>query len=113
MENYLQLSDRGALEAFDEVLTGSALTAAKDANALMNGLGLEQRGQTSFYAFESFSDSKFEFCLDVSKTRIIDSSGVDQTPPERPLQVPMTMKIESFADLTKISELNIRRLEIC
>lgn len=113
LKSYLQISDRGELEAFDEVLTGSALTAAIDANALMTEMGLEQRGQTNFYSFEKFSNSEFDFCLDVSKTRIVDQTGANQTPPDRPLQVPMKMKIESFANLTKISELNIRRFESC
>ena len=111
--NYLQISDTGQVEEFDQVLAGSALTAAKDANELLADLGLEQRGQTRFYAFQNSSDSEFIFCLDVSKTKLFDEAGVDQTPPDRPLQVPMTMKIETFANLTKISELNIRRFESC
>jgi hypothetical protein len=113
LKTYLQLSDSGQVDDFDQVLTGSALTAAKDANELLSKLGFEQRGATRFYAFENTSDSESEFCLDVSETKLFDRHGVDQTPQNRPMQVPMTMKTESFGNLTRISELNIRRFESC
>lgn len=113
LDDYLQLSDSGSTEGFDELLTGSALSSALRANELIRDLELQQVGETSFHSFEELGKSDYGFCLDVSKTRLIDSSGNDLTPEERPPQVPMRMKIQSFANGSKISELDIRRFSRC
>ncbi|HEY7796989.1 MAG TPA: hypothetical protein VIB61_04375 [Microbacteriaceae bacterium] len=111
--DYLQLSDAGSIESFDELLTGAALSSAVQANELIQDLELQQVGETSFHSFENLGSGEFGFCLDVSKTRLIDPAGNDLTPEERPLQVPMKMKIESFANGSRISELDIRRFSRC
>lgn len=113
LDDYLQLSDAGSIEGFNELLTGSALSSAMQANELIQDLELEQVGKTSFHSFEDLGNGQYGFCLDVSKTRLIDSSGNDLTPEQRPPQVPMKMKIESVANGSKISELDIRRFSKC
>ena len=113
LDHYLQLSDAGAIEGFDELLTGSALNSAVQANEVIRELELEQVGETSFHSFQDLGNGEYGFCLDVSNTRLIDSSGNDLTPEQRPPQVPMKMRIESFAHGSKISELDIRRFSRC
>lgn len=113
LSEYLEISDSGLEEEFDRVLAGSALNSAVDANLLMKQLDLSQSGETDFYAFEAVEQGTYSFCLDVSKTTLIDSNGIDMTPDERPLQVPMLMKTDYFSGGSKITELDIRRFSKC
>ena len=113
LERYLQASDNGVLEEFDDLLAGSALQSALRANEVMNQLQLRQVGSTRFHSFEASSDTEHIFCLDVSQTRLIDEFGNDLTPPERPEQIPMKMRIEEFGQSLRISEMDIRRFSNC
>lgn len=113
LSEYLEISDAGLEDEFDRVLVGSALNSALDANSLMQQLSLSQSGDTDFYAFQALDDGTYAFCLDVSKTKLIDSSGADVTPVDRPLQVPMVMKTDYFTGSSKITELDIRRFSRC
>jgi hypothetical protein len=113
LSEYLEISDAGLEDEFNRVLAGSALSSALDANSLMQQLSLSQSGETEFYALEVLDDGTYAFCLDVSKTKLIDSSGDDATPTDRPLQVPMLMRTEYLSGSSKITELDIRRFSRC
>ena len=113
LERYLEASDNGELEEFDDLLLGSALQSALRANEVMTQLQLHQVGSTRFHSFEDTSETEYVFCLDVSQTRLIDEFGNDLTPPERPEQIPMKMRIEEFGQSLRISELDIRRYSNC
>ncbi|MDR9443796.1 MAG: hypothetical protein RI530_02460 [Microbacteriaceae bacterium] len=113
LSEYLEISDAGLEDEFDRVLAGSALSSALDANSLMQQLNLSQLGETEFYSLQTLDDETYAFCLDVSKTKLIDQSGDDVTPVDRPLQVPMVMKTDYFSGSSKITELDIRRFSKC
>ena len=113
LERYLQSSDAGQVEVFTDLLAGSALQSAESANKVMAGLNLRQIGNTRFHSFSSSSEDEYDFCLDVSQTRLIDQFGNDLTPLDRPEQLPMRMRIEKFGGEEKISEIDIRRYSNC
>lgn len=111
--DYLEISDSGKTEQFSEVLSGSALSSALEANQIMSDLGLSQVGETRFYRFESTEANQYQFCLDVSETSLRDLAGQDRTPIQRPTQVPMLMKVQNFPNGPRISELDVRRFAKC
>ncbi len=113
LSEYLEISDAGLEDEFDRVLAGSALNSAIEANLLMKQLDIRQAGETRFYAFESLEEGSHAFCLDVSKTKLLDSNGRDVTPIDRPAQVPMKMQTDSVSGGSKITELDIRRFSRC
>lgn len=110
---YLDLSDDGLSQEFDQVLAGPALSSALEASELLEQLNLRQVGETDFHSFESLQQGVYSFCLDVSKTTLIDSDGIDRTPTDRPLQVPMMMRVENLLSSSLITELDIRRFSRC
>ena len=113
LANYLEVSDSGQLDRLDELLAGEALDSARHANQILIDLDLQQVGSTSFYAFESVSDTQYHFCLDVSATQLIDAAGVDVTPSDRPLQVPMMMRVTNGPEKLLINQLDVRRYSSC
>ncbi len=113
LDRYLNLSDAGMHEQFDQVLSGEAKQAALQANDIMAELNLEQVGETDYFDLEQISSSKWRFCMDVSETKILDQLGNDLTPEARPTHLPMTMTLESLGSTKKITELEIRRFENC
>lgn len=113
LSRYLELSDAGLPQQFDQVLTGQAMEAAMQADDVLAELDLIQSGQTEFFDLEQTREDSWIFCLDVSDTKIFDQSGNDLTPPNRPTQLPMMMKVDSSGSATKITQLEIRRLQSC
>ena len=113
LSRYLELSDAGLPQQFDQVLTGQAMEAAMQADDVLAELDLIQSGQTEFFDLEQTREDSWIFCLDVSDTKIFDQSGNDLTPPNRLTQLPMMMKVDSSGSATKITQLEIRRLQSC
>jgi len=113
LSRYLELSDAGLPQQFDQVLTGQAMEAAMQADDVLAELDLIQSGQTEFFDLEQTREDSWIFCLDVSDTKIFDQSGNDLTPPNRPTQLPMMIKVDSSGSATKITQLEIRRLQSC
>ena len=113
LSRYLELSDAGLPQQFDQVLTGQAMEAAMQADDVLAELDLTQSGQTEFFDLEQTSENSWTFCLDLSDTKIFDQNGNDLTPPNRPTQLPMMMNVDSSGSATKITQLEIRRLQSC
>ncbi|GAB6856111.1 hypothetical protein [Microbacterium xylanilyticum] len=82
----------------EDYLAGAALEDELASQRDLKSQGLTIKGAARV---ESFSGSKFspetsqvaaDVCLDVSQTRIIDKSGGDVTPANRPLLVPLQVE---------------------
>lgn len=117
LDDYLQLSanSHGVADLelhFMPVLSGKALTGAVVAARYLQQADLAQTGVAS--AEISFQDeTSVDFCLDVSGTRLLDQSGVDLTPSDRPLRLPMSASLSSSWGKFSIEQLLLREVASC
>lgn len=117
LDEYLELSatSRDVLDLelhFMSVLSGRALAAAVISAEYLQRADLRQSG-VAVAKISSQDESSVEFCLDVSGTRLVNSAGVDVTPLDRPLKLPMSAELDNNWGSVFIQKLTVREVSTC
>lgn len=105
----------------DQYLTGLALKSDLDAERFAENRNLSIVGEGKVVRFSgesaeiSASDAAIEarVCLDVSDTHVVNGSGLDVTPADRPIRLPLAVSFTGSADLIQISNSTLIEGEKC